>query len=1311
MPVGQENDELADLMGSGFVGDLNSSHRRKPSLLRFPEPVLSHYAADEYEYFTSETARSSVFDHGEHGGHFPVPGSPRFTGDSVHSQQHKIPVSQVFELDEDLNVEFIGYRRDPLKVFVYRVFCFITCGIVFLFCRWFPQLHLRLTCKISPLRDATFIFARNEWNQQEIIKVQKEYVGPQLAHLFRHGAGSAMFSSAVSYDSDNALLHKNLHKFSYRCLTFVLNPLNDTFVDHSTWRDGEERSYEEFVEGLDRERLLHLRSVFGSNSIQIPAKSTWQLLVDEILNPFFLFQTFSIILWCFERYYYYAACIVIIMTVSTIMTLQESKRNIARLREISHFECEINVRRNGVWRSISSDDLLPGDIYEIVDDTAHFPCDSILVTGDCIVNESMLTGESVPVFKIAAQPSELPMAFSNTDLNYRYFLFGGTEIIRYRPPINSETGQKSPCLAIAVKTGFTTTKGGLIRSMLFPKPNKFKFYRDSFKFLGVMAGFALIGFVLSLIWLIRNGVDVGLIFLRSLDLITIIIPPALPAAMSVGTSFALNRLKKNQIFCISPPRINICGKVNLFVFDKTGTLTEDGLDIHGIRPMDINYGQLQSMVTDVDELDFEDTSCLNVLGGLAACHSLKSLSGELIGDPMDLKMFEFTKWELEEPHGSVDTIPTIVRPRTKTGYSNSLLGESHRKKSLNIDAEETAVRSNCRKQIGIVKCFEFASSLRRMSVITKSIDDNVVATYCKGAPEVIVEICRPDSVPENFNDALAEYVHDGYRVLAIAGKRLEVGDLRSLQKFEREDVETDLHFLGFIIYENKLKKESAPVLHVLEKARIKTLMCTGDNLLTAVCVARECKMIDQSHVYYPSFIESNVGSQHTVVWKCLDDPRLYLDPRTLEPMDDINLQYVESQSNSSQLSPNLGVEEHISLKRSTNRYSEVRPDLEAARYSRSRPNYNLALTGDVFAYILSNASQDTIGRILVKARVFARMSPDQKLDLVERLQNINYCVGMCGDGANDCGALSAADVGISLSEAEASVAAPFTSRVSNIECVLRLIREGRAALVTSFSCFKYIALYSFIQFCTVTLMYVECRNLGDFQFLYIDLLLILPIAVVMGRTRAAKKIHHKHPTATLVSKTVLTSMIGQIFIAVSFQIGIYAWIYYQSADPLTCEYDVALPTHENTVVFLFSTFQYIWAAIVFSVGYPYRASMFQNGMFVGLIVTLLFLNVFITSVFGEVSAHVLELQSISGYERFSILLLALINFACMLLGERYVFPALSKVIGRILYTKSQRAFDLTCGQILWDIVSKCTWQRKKKPRKQYKVIQYQYQHR
>ena len=99
--------------------------------------------------------------------------------------------------------------------------------------------------------------------------------------------------------------------------------------------------------------------------------------------------------------------------------------------------------------------------------------------------------------------------------------------------------------------------------------------------------------------------------------------------------------------------------------------------------------------------------------------------------------------------------------------------------------------------------------------------------------------------------------------------------------------------------------------------------------------------------------------------------------------------------------------------------------------------------------------------ILSKAKVYARMAPDDKALLVSSLQDyLGINCGMCGDGANDCGALKAAAVGISLSEAEASIVAPFTSKVQDIRCVITLLREGKATMTTSFQAFKFIELYS-----------------------------------------------------------------------------------------------------------------------------------------------------------------------------------------------------------------------------------------------------------
>lgn len=110
----------------------------------------------------------------------------------------------------------------------------------------------------------------------------------------------------------------------------------------------------------------------------------------------------------------------------------------------------------------------------------------------------------------------------------------------------------------------------------------------------------------------------------------------------------------------------------------------------------------------------------------------------------------------------------------------------------------------------------------------------------------------------------------------------------------------------------------------------------------------------------------------------------------------------------------------------------------------------------------------------------------------------------------------------------------------------------------------YRALYSLIQFTTVTLLYAIASTLGDFQFLYIDLFLILPIAVTstlvslpldapaltfsaaVGRTEAFQRIVPKRPTASLISKKVLTSLIGQIVISSAVQFFTFFFVRSQS---------------------------------------------------------------------------------------------------------------------------------------------------------------------
>ena len=122
----------------------------------------------------------------------------------------------------------------------------------------------------------------------------------------------------------------------------------------------------------------------------------------------------------------------------------------------------------------------------------------------------MTTGESVPVSKAPLTDDALKYLDLSTPSIHpqvaKHFLFSGTKVIRARRPQNVDDDE-AIALAIVVRTGFLTTKGALVRSMLFPKPSGFKFYRDSFRYIAVMGVVALLGFIASFVNFVRLGVS------------------------------------------------------------------------------------------------------------------------------------------------------------------------------------------------------------------------------------------------------------------------------------------------------------------------------------------------------------------------------------------------------------------------------------------------------------------------------------------------------------------------------------------------------------------------------------------------------------------------------------------------------------------------------------------------------------------------------------------------------------------------------------------------------------------------------------
>uniref|UniRef100_A0AAX7TBZ9 Polyamine-transporting ATPase 13A3 n=1 Tax=Astatotilapia calliptera TaxID=8154 RepID=A0AAX7TBZ9_ASTCA len=1013
-------------------------------------------------------------------------------------------------------------------------------GLLLLLLYWLPEWGVKSTCTHTTLKDAHTVLLRT--TVCAVTKCLDSPLSPSQVHYFVHHSARYYWNDVMQ----NFELYKGLEDVNVSCASL--------HSEHSS--------------GLSKTLQDYRRLFFGENEIAVRVPSLLKLLVKEVLNPFYIFQLFSIILWSFEDYYYYASAIVLMSIISIATSLYTIKKQYVMLHDMvaAHSVVRVSVcRGNKDIEQAMSTELVPGDVIAIPANGMIMPCDAVLVYGTCIVNESMLTGESVPVTKTSLPSAGEEGARSyNIDEHKKHTLYCGTHVIQTR----FYTGELVK--AVVVRTGFSTEKGQLVRSILYPKPTDFKLYHDAYLFLLCLVGVAGIGFIYTIVLSIMNKVPAKTIIIESLDIVTITVPPALPAAMTAGIVYAQRRLKRVGIFCISPQRINMCGQLNVVCFDKTGTLTEDGLDLWAIhRAEDGSFCSPESEAAKVSLVNTTFVACM------ATCHSLTKIEGELSGDPLDLKMFSATGWILEEPteeetalHNPI--MPTVVRP------PKHIAPEAHQSNPL-PQSMELSELSAC--EMGIVRQFPFSSALQRMSVVVRRLGAKHMDAFLKGAPEVVASLCRQHTIPQTFTETLEAYTRQGFRVIALAHRQLESKlSWHKVQSLSRDVIETNMEFLGLIIMQNKIKPETAGVLCELQRANIRTLMVTGDNMLTAISVARDCGMVRPCE----KVIIADAGP-----------------PKDFQPAS-ITWHYTENQSSS------LDIVE-IELDEGT-------WDGEVSQ----EQSYHFAVSGKAFAVIIEYFPQ-LVKKLVLRATVFARMAPDQKTQLVEVLQSMDYTVGMCGDGANDCGALKRAHSGISLSELEASVASPFTSSTSNISCVPNLIREGRAALITSFCVFKFMALYSIIQFISVILLYSVLSNLGDFQFLFIDLIIILTIAFTMSLNPAWKELVWRRPPSSLISGQLLCSVLTQILTCLVFQVLAFLLVRQQSwYETWTPESDACnvsrsifslgvnvtdpqnhknIRNYENTSLFYISTFQYIAVAIVFSKGKPFRQPSYKNWLF------------------------------------------------------------------------------------------------------------------
>ena len=270
-----------------------------------------------------------------------------------------------------------------------------------------------------------------------------------------------------------------------------------------------------------------------------------------------------------------------------------------------------------------------------------------------------------------------------------------------------------------------------------------------------------------------------------------ILSPLLPVALIAGQVLATVRLSENGIFCVNPSRIAIAGKARVFCFDKTGTLTTDMLDFLGARPVIRKGGDDDPLALGDLWHPHESQRSFdpNFVHALASCHAVAKFGENLVGNQVEVKMFQATDWDL------------APQPDNTT-----LLTSPNGKDTLNI-----------------VRRFEFDHERQAMSVVVRD-KAGAAFIFVKGSFEKISDITRATSVPEDYKRVAKGMALDGCYVLAVAMKPLGDASPEEISELDREAVETDLELLGLIAFRNELKVRHPAAGFLLSASAVATPM-------------------------------------------------------------------------------------------------------------------------------------------------------------------------------------------------------------------------------------------------------------------------------------------------------------------------------------------------------------------------------------------------------------------------------------------------------------------------------------------------------
>jgi Ca2+-transporting ATPase len=538
----------------------------------------------------------------------------------------------------------------------------------------------------------------------------------------------------------------------------------------------------DFKDGLTDQEASSRLEKFGPNKLKDGTRqSMLRLMFEQINDPLIYVLVAAAAVSIFLNEISDAVIIAVVIILNAVIgVIQESKaeKALESLKKLTTPKAV--VRRNGEVQEIPSENIVPGDII-LLDAGRYVPCDiRIIECAGLKIEESALTGESLPSEKSSdvicedqniSPGDQKNMAFMSTLVTY-----------------GRGTG-------IAVASGMNTEMGKIAKMLdesgknLTPLQKKLA---SLGKLLGIMALFvcALI-FVIGLL----QGRDIFEMFLTAISLAVAAIPEGLPAIVTIVLAIGVQKMIKENAVVRKLPAVETLGAVNIICSDKTGTLTQN--------KMTVTKFYSGTEVNDVSKLDIEETGQRILAEGMVLCNDAVYSANSKAGDSTEIALLEagskfgISKSSTEKEHPRVDEVPF----------------DSERKLMTTVN--------------------RYGEKLR---VITKGAVDNLVnistKVYLNGEISSMDDMIR-----SKILSASNKMSDDALRVLGMAYKEIDTRD-------KMENLEKDLVFVGLYGMIDPPRENAEKSIAECRESGIRTVMITGDHKNTAFAIAKELGIAD-----------------------------------------------------------------------------------------------------------------------------------------------------------------------------------------------------------------------------------------------------------------------------------------------------------------------------------------------------------------------------------------------------------------------------------------------------------------------------------